>query len=131
MNVRRTFSGAPWEVEVGYCRALRAGNQIYVTGTAPVAEDGRVFAPGDAYRQTQRCIEIIARALQELDATLADVVRTRLFVTDIERWREFGRAHREAFGEHPPATSMLQIVRLIEPEMLIEIEAVAICREGS
>ena len=90
-----------------------------------------MFAPGDAYRQTKRCIEIIGHALEELDATLAHVVRTRLFVTDIERWREFGRAHRESFGEHPPATSMLQIARLVEPEMLIEIEAVAICGEGS
>ena len=126
MTFSRTFSGTPWEDQVGYCRAIRTGNQIYVTGTAPVAADGSVFAPGDAYAQTQRCFEIVEQALQALESSLQDVVRVRMFVTDIDRWQEFGQAHREHFAEHPPATTMVEIQRLIEPEMLIEIEVDAV-----
>jgi len=126
MGVKRVFSGAPWEERVGYCRALRAGDRVFVTGTAPVAEGGGVYAPGNAYAQTVRCIRIVQEALEELGAELRHVVRTRMFVTDIERWEEFGRAHREAFGEHPPATTMVQVARLIHPDMLVEIEADAV-----
>lgn len=130
MSVRRAFSGAPWEAEVGYCRALRVGERVLVTGTAPVAEDGGVHAPGDAYAQTKRCLAIIEAALAELGATMADVVRTRLFVTDIERWAEIGRAHGEAFAAHPPATTMVEVRRLIDPAMLVEIEAEAVVGAG-
>jgi len=126
MPFQRTFSGAPWESKVGYCRALRAGDRIYVTGTAAVDEDGRPYAPGDAYAQTRRCFEIIQRALQALGADLSDVVRTRMFVTDISRWQEVGRAHGELFAGHPPATTMVEVSALIDPEMLIEIEADAV-----
>jgi isochorismate pyruvate lyase len=126
MDFQRTFSGAPWESRVGYCRAIRAGDHIYVTGTAPVADDGRTFAPGDAYAQTKRCLEIIRRALQNLDADLDCVVRTRMFVTDISRWQDYGRAHGEFFAEHPPATTMVEVRSLIDPEMLVEIEADAV-----
>lgn len=126
MNRQRTYSNAPWEREVGYCRAVRAGRHIYVTGTAPVADDGTVFAPGDGYAQARRCLDIIAKALADLDAGIEHVVRTRLFVTDISRWREFGRAHGEVFAEHPPATTMVEVRALIDPEMLIEIEADAV-----
>lgn len=130
MEWRRTYSGAPWETQVGYCRALRAGDHIYVTATAPVADDGSVFAPGDAYAQARRCLEIIQRALRDLDADTTHVVRTRMFVTDISRWAEFGRAHRELFGEHPPATTMVEVRALIDPAMLIEIEVEAVCPLG-
>lgn len=130
MEFRRTFSGAPWESKVGYCRALRAGDHIYVTGTASVAEEGGVYAPGDAYAQARRCFEIIERALGDLGADLASVVRTRMFVTDIGRWAEFGRAHGEFFGKNPPATTMVEVKALIDPEMLIEVEADAVCREA-
>jgi enamine deaminase RidA (YjgF/YER057c/UK114 family) len=126
MERRRTYSGAAWEDAVGYCRAIRTGNRIEVSGSAPVASDGSVDTPGDGYRQAQRCIEIIGDALEALGSSLVDVVRTRMFVTDIDRWREYGRAHREAFGEHPPATSMVEVRRLIHPDMLIEIEAEAV-----
>ncbi len=126
MEVQRTFSGAPWEEHVGYCRAIRAGDRVYVTGTAPVAPDGTVVAPGDGYRQTQRCVEIIRQALEALGSDLTKVVRTRLFVTDIDRWKEYAQAHREIFGEHPPATTMVEIRRLIHPDMLVEIEADAV-----
>lgn len=127
MQFQRTFSGAPWEAKVGYCRALRAGNLIYVTGTASVGEDGRCYAPGDAYAQTKHCFEIIEHALQALGADLSNVVRTRMFVTDITRWAEYGRAHGELFANNPPTTTMVEVKSLIDPEMLIEIEADAVC----
>lgn len=126
MEVRRAFSGAPWEEEVGYCRALRAGDRIWVTGTAPVGPEGGVVAPGNGYGQARRCLEIIRASLEELGAGLDAVVRTRMFTTDIERWEEYGRAHREAFAEHPPTTTLVEVRRLIDPQMLIEIEADAL-----
>ena len=126
MTFQRVFSGAPWEAKVGYCRALRAGDRIFVTGTAPVAEGGGVEAPGDAYRQARRCFAIMEAALAEMGVGMDRVVRTRMFVTDIDRWEEIGRAHREAFGEHPPTTTMVEVRRLIDPAMLVEIEADAV-----
>jgi isochorismate pyruvate lyase len=126
MSFQRAFSGAKWEKEVGYCRAIRAGDHIYVTGTAPVDDDSAVYAPGDAGAQTRRCLEIIQRALQQLGATATDVVRTRIFVTDITRLAEFGRAHREFFAGHLPATTMVEVNSLADPEMLIEIEVDAV-----
>lgn len=122
---QRAHSVTPWEGKVGYCRAVRAGNQVWVSGTAPVREDGVAFAKGDPYRQAQRCIGVIADALAQVGAELRHVVRTRMYVTDITLWEEFGRAHAEAFGEHPPATAMVEVVALIDPDMLIEIEAEA------
>ena len=130
MTLQRTYSKTPWETEVGYCRAVRAGDHIYVTGTAPVADNGGVFAPGDGYAQAHQCLEIIRKALNDLGADLAHVVRTRMFVTDIKRWAEFGRAHREFFAAHPPATTMVEVRALIHPDMLIEIEADAVCPTG-
>jgi len=127
MSRTRVFSGAPWESKVGYCRAIRAGANVYVSGTAPVDDAGQVLAPGDAYRQARRCLEIIARALEELQCGGPEsVVRTRMFVTDISRWEDYGRAHREFFSEHPPATSMVEVSSLVHRDMLIEIEADAV-----
>ena len=123
---RNITSGAPWESIVGYCRAVQVGSQIAVTGTASVGENGEVFAVDDAYGQTRRCIEIIEKALHEADAALQDVVRTRIFVTDITQWEAVGRAHAEAFGDILPATTMVQVSALIDPDMLVEIEADAI-----
>lgn len=130
MTFERTFSKAPWETEIGYCRAIRAGDHIYVTGTAPVGEGGGVEAPGDGYAQARRCFEIIRQALRDLGADLSHVVRTRMLVTDIKRWAEFGRAHREFFAAHPPATTMVEVRSLIHPDMLIEIEADAVCSQA-
>jgi len=123
---QRVQSGAPWESLVGYCRALRAGDRIFVTGTAPVAEGGGVHAPGDAEAQTARCLQIIEEALGKLDADRTHIVRTRIFVTDISRWAEVGRAHSAFFGDHRPCTTMVEVKALIDPEMLVEIEADAV-----
>ena len=105
---------------------MRAGDRVWITGTASVAENGGVYGVGDGYRQAVRCFDIIRDALAAQGAGLGHVVRTRMFVTDIERWEEFGRAHQEVFGEHPPTTTMVEVSRLIDPDMLIEIEADAI-----
>ena len=125
-NRRHVSSGAPWEETVGYCRAVKMGAHIAVSGTAPVAEDGSVAAVGDAYGQAKRCIEIIETALAELGAGLEHVVRTRMFVTDIKQWEAIGRAHGEAFREIRPASAMVEVSGLIDPDMLVEIEADAI-----
>ena len=128
MKVERAFSAAPWESIVGYCRAVKAGGHIYVTGSAPVEDDGSVTA-GGPYDQARRCFEVIQAALRDLGASPEHVVRTRMFVTDITHWEEFGRAHREVFADHPPATTMVEVQRLIDPAMLIEIEADAVVVE--
>lgn len=119
-------TGARWESLVGYSRAVRCGNFIAVSGTTAVDAQGRLVGQGDAYRQAQRCIEIIQAALQEAGADLQHVVRTRMFVTDISLWQEIARAHREAFADIRPVTSMVEVSRLIDPAMLVEIEADAI-----
>jgi enamine deaminase RidA (YjgF/YER057c/UK114 family) len=127
MEFKRVFSQAVWEPKVGYCRALRAGQQIYVTGTAPVDDSGDgVHAPGDAYGQARRCLELIERALRKLGADRTRIVRTRMFVTDISRWQEYGRAHGEFFAGCPPTTTMVEVKALIDRAMLVEIEADAI-----
>ena len=118
-------SGTPWEAEVGYSRAVRVGNRIYVAGTVAADENGVTIAPGDAYGQTRYILEKIARALAEAGASLTHVVRSRMFVTDISRWQEFGRAHGEFFRDIRPAATMVQVVSLIGAEQLIEIEVEA------
>lgn len=123
MQRRRVFSGAEWEKKVGYCRAIMVGRHIWVSGTAPVAPQGGTFAPGDAYAQTCRCLEIVEAALVVLGTGLNDVVRTRIFVTDISRWPEIGRAHQKFFEKHPPVTTMVEVRALIAPDMLVEVEA--------
>jgi enamine deaminase RidA (YjgF/YER057c/UK114 family) len=120
---RKVSSGVKWESIVGYSRAVRVGERIYVTGTTATDENSDVVGAGDAYAQTVQTIKNIERALKALDASLEHVVRTRMFVTDISRWEEYGRAHGEFFGEIMPATTMVEISKLIDARMLIEIEA--------
>jgi enamine deaminase RidA (YjgF/YER057c/UK114 family) len=119
-------SGAPWESRVGYSRAVRTGRFIAVSGSAAIDADGQLVGEGDMYAQAKQCIAVIETALDRAGGRLSDVVRTRTFVTDIERWAEVGRAHHEAFGDVMPATSMVEVSRLIDPRMLVEIEADAI-----
>jgi isochorismate pyruvate lyase len=128
MERRRTFSGVSWETQVGYCRAIRVGNQIYVSGTAPIDSEGKVFAPGDAYAQTCFCLQRIQKALQDLGSDCQDVVRTRMYVTDISRSAEYGKAHQEFFAKHPPAATMVEVRALVDPEMLVEVEVDALCQ---
>lgn len=119
----RISSGVKWESIVGYSRAVKVGNRIYVTGTTATGPDGNIVGEDDGYAQAKQCLKNIESALKRLGAGLEHVVRTRMFVTDISRWEEYGRAHGEAFREIMPATAMVEVSRLIDPRMLIEIEA--------
>jgi enamine deaminase RidA (YjgF/YER057c/UK114 family) len=124
MRDRQNYSsGTKWEPIIGYSRAVRVGDRIYVTGTTSTDENGEIVGVDDAYAQTVQAIKNIERALDALEAGIENVVRTRMFVTDISRWEEYGRAHGEAFREILPATSMIEVKGLIDPQMLIEIEA--------
>ncbi len=124
MQKRQKYSsGQKWEKVVGYSRAMKVGNRIYVTGTTATDENGNIVGENDAYAQTVQVIENIEKALNALDATLKNVVRTRMFVTDISRWEEYGKAHGEFFSKIMPATTMVEVSKLIDPKMLIEIEA--------
>jgi len=122
-------SGAIWEDHVGYSRAVRIGPHVHVTGTIAVGRDGRTIDTDDPYEQTLRAIEIIETALEKAGARLEDVVRTRIYVVDIDEWQEIGRAHGEVFGDIRPATSMVEVRRLIEPAARVEIEADAMISE--
>jgi enamine deaminase RidA (YjgF/YER057c/UK114 family) len=120
----RVSSGTPWEPAVGYSRAVRAGDTVYVSGCTATVE-GEVVAVGDAYEQTRLALQVVVDALSRLGAEPRHVVRTRMYVTDISRWEEVGRAHGELFGDIRPATSLVEVSRLIDPRMLVEVEAIA------
>src|SRR6266545_7542288 len=119
----RISSGAKWEPIVGYSRAIKVGSRIYVTGTTALGDDGELVGGDDAYEQAKQCLRNIESALKRLGAGLEHVVRTRMFVTDISRWEEYGRAHGEFLRDVMPATTMIEVSRLIDDQMLIEIEA--------
>jgi enamine deaminase RidA (YjgF/YER057c/UK114 family) len=118
-------TGGPWEAKIGYSRAVRVGNQVSVSGSTAMTSSGLV-GKGDAYAQTVQALKTIGAALEQAGASLSHVVRTRLYLTNIDQWQEVGRAHGELFGTIRPATTMVEVKRLIDPDMLVEIEADAI-----
>ena len=123
---RRVSSGSPYEAIVGLSRAVRAGNVITVAGTAPLDAEGRTVGVGDAAAQARRCFEIVARALEDLGAGVADVVRTRILLTRIEDWEAVARVHGEFFRDVRPANTVMQVTRFIDPDWLVEVEADAV-----
>ena len=123
-------SGTSWEPVVGYSRAVRVDGRIWVSGTTSTGSDGSIVGKGDPYAQAKQAIANIERALAAAGAVLADVVRTRIFVTDIAHWQDIGRAHGEAFANIRPATTMVEVARLIDPDLLVEIEADAVIVDG-
>ena len=130
MNERKNISsGTPWEKAVGYSRAVRIGNQVYVSGTTASDEQGNVIGIGNVYTQTAYILQKIEKALHEAGASISDVVRTRSFITDISQWEEFGRAHGEYFAEIRPVSTLVQVSQLISKDHLIEIEVDAVIRE--
>jgi enamine deaminase RidA (YjgF/YER057c/UK114 family) len=128
MKIKREkiFSGTPWEPKLGYSRAIRVGDIVYVSGTTGTDPSGKVLAPGDIYAQTVQAIRNIENALKRLGLGLEYVVRTRIYVTQIELWEEVARAHAEFFGTIHPATTLVEVSRFLDPEMLVEIEATAV-----
>ncbi|MET3938586.1 enamine deaminase RidA (YjgF/YER057c/UK114 family) [Paenibacillus sp. PvP094] len=125
MSKQQIFTGSPWEPLVGYCRAIRVGNRIEVAGTTAM-QDGVVVGAGDPYAQTRFVLQTIEKALNELGADLSHVIRTRMFVTDISRWEEVGKAHGEFFGQIQPVATMVEVSALIDPLLMVEIEVEAI-----
>lgn len=123
---RRVPTSAPWAEKVGYSRAIRVGDTIYVSGTAPLTDDGSIAHPGDVYGQAKRSLELIVAALGEAGARPEHVVRTRLYVRDAASWEDVGRAHGEVLGHARPATTLVEVSGFIDPEILVEIEAIAV-----
>jgi len=116
-------SGSPYEIPIGFSRAVRVGNVISVAGTGPISPDGSTSCPGDAYGQAHRCLDIIKEAIEAAGARINDVVRTRLMLTDVSNWKEVARAHGEFFGDIRPASTLVEISRLVQPAWLVEIKA--------
>ncbi|SFR34620.1 RidA family protein [Halogeometricum limi] len=129
MERRHVSTGTEWEPRVGYSRAVRVGPHVHVSGTTATDRDGNVVGEGDAYAQTKQALKNVERALSEADASVADVVRTRLYVTDIDDWEAVGEAHAELLGDVRPAATMVEVNRLVAPELLVEVEATAIVHE--
>lgn len=123
MNRQNISSGSPFEKSIGFSRAVRIGNILCVSGTAPIAEDGSPAFPGDLYNQTKRCLAIIEKAIKDAGGSLENVIRTRMFMTDISRWEEAAKAHGELFTDIRPAATMVEVKGLINPAWLIEMEA--------
>ena len=125
----RVSTGTPWEAKVGYSRAIRVGNTVWTAGTTATDDSGRVVGPGDAYAQMRHCLRRIETALAQAGARLEDVVRVEIFITDISRWEEIGRAHAEVFGTIRPVNFMVEVAKLVDPAMLVEVAVTAVIDE--
>ncbi|MDJ0782743.1 MAG: RidA family protein [Desulfosarcinaceae bacterium] len=130
MKRTQISSGSPYEEPIGFSRAVRIGHMVAVAGTAPIAEDGQTACPGDLHGQTRRCLEIILAAVVAAGGRREDIIRTRVMLTDIDRWKEAGRAHGEFFGEIRPACTFVEVSRFIDPAWLVEMEADAVVADG-
>ena len=128
MERRNICSGSPWESTIGYSRLVKHGQYVFISGTTSTDDKGIVVGSGNPYLQTKYIIQIIEKSLKKINANLTDVVRTRIYVTNIEEWKSIGRAHAESFRDIQPATTMVEVERLIRPEMLVEMEADAILK---
>lgn len=128
-NRRSVSSGSPYEPAIGFSRGVRVGSHVAISGTAPIGPDGKTVAPGDPAAQTRRCLEIIRAALEQLSASLSDVIRTRVYLTRVEDWEAVGKVHGEFFGEVRPACTFVEVSRLIDPGWLVEIEADAVVED--
>lgn len=131
MERQSVSSGSPFEASIGFSRAVRVGERVLVAGTAPIAVGGGCAAPGDPYGQARRCLEIVGAALAEAGATLGDVVRTRIYLTEVEAWEGVARAHAEVFGAVRPASTVVVVAGLLDPAWLVEIEAEAVTGVGA
>lgn len=130
MTRKLVSSGSPYEKPIGFSRAVRIGNMIAVAGTAPIAPDGTTACPGDAYGQARRCLEIIKEAIEAAGGRLEGVIRTRLYLTDMSKWEDVGRAHGEFFGDIRPASTMVEVKGLVRPDWLVEMEADCVIGEA-
>jgi len=128
--VQRISSGSPYEVRVGFSRAVRVGDWIAVAGTAPLGDDGETVHTGDLYAQTRRCLDVMIRAIEQAGGAASDVIRTRVMLTDASQWREAARAHGEVFGEIRPACTFVQVSAFIDPDWMVETEADCLVRSG-
>ncbi len=127
MNRRLISSASPFEKSVGFSRAVRVGNVIEVAGTAPIGPDGKTVSPGQAYEQARRCLEVIQSAIKEAGGRLQDVIRTRIFITDVAHWEDVAKAHGEFFSDIRPAATMVVVDGLLDADWVVEIEASAVC----
>ncbi len=131
MSRTSTTSGSPYEASIGFCRAVRVGDTISVSGTGPIASDGSTAAPGDAYGQAKRCLDIIAHAITDLGGRVEDVIRTRIYLVNVEDWQAVGRAHGEVFTSIKPAATMVVVKELLVKDWLVEIEVECILQRHS